>query len=265
MSYKQELDKMIWSFSRIHTWEQCPYAFYLQYIEKNQYGISNFWAENGKAVHTTLEKFFKGEIFIDDCPATYIDLFEKISEKTSISTMDKAFNACVDFFCEFDFNIFDDYQVLGIEKECNFVVNKYRFRGFIDLLLKNKKTEEIIVLDHKSSSYPFKKDGKSVLKNCQANFEAYKHQMYLYCKQVIDEYGEKPSYITWLHFKDRKMATIPFNDSEYDKTLQWAENTIDKIYKDDCFLPKESFMMCDKLCNYRCGECSYKEMKEIEG
>ena len=34
MRYKEELDKMIWSFSRIHLWEQCPYAFYLRYIEE---------------------------------------------------------------------------------------------------------------------------------------------------------------------------------------------------------------------------------------
>ena len=24
---------MTWSFSRLHAWEQCPYAFYLKYIE----------------------------------------------------------------------------------------------------------------------------------------------------------------------------------------------------------------------------------------
>ena len=261
MSYKQDLDKMVWSFSRIHLWEQCPYAFYLQYIEGVK-GIDNFWAENGKAVHLTLEKFFKDELTLEEMPHFYIERFDNICNYASQNSMTNTFNVCIDFLCEFDFSFFDDYEILGVEKECRFTIGKYPFRGIIDLLLRNKHTNEIIVFDHKSSPYPFKKDGKSVLKNCQENFESYKHQMYLYCKQVIEEYGEEPEQITWLHFKDSKLATIPFNRDEYNETLKWVENTIKKIYRDKRFLPNQSFMMCGRLCDFREGDCDYKDMKE---
>lgn len=259
MSYKKDLDEMVWSFSRLHLWEQCPYAFYMRYIEK-AIGVDNFWAENGRAVHLVLEKIFKGDLSLDDAPGFYIDEFENICSSTSEKTMNNTFNACLDFLCEFDFNFFDNYEILGVEKECRFKIDKYKFKGYIDLLLRHKGTNGIVVFDHKSSPYPFRKDGKSVLANCRENFEAYRHQMYLYSKQVIEEYGIEPSKITWLHFKDNKMATIMFDRKEYEDTLVWAVDTIKKIYKDRKFSPKKSFMMCGRLCDYREGDCEYLKM-----
>jgi hypothetical protein len=252
---------MVWSFSRIHLYEQCEYAFYLKYIEENE-GISNFWAENGKAVHLTLEKIFKNELDLNDAPSFYMEQYENICETTKQSTMDNTFTACLDFLCEFDFEFFNDYEILGVEVECNFQIEKYKFRGFIDLLLKHKETGEIVIFDHKSSPYPFKKNGKDVLKNCQKDFEAYKHQMYLYSKYVIDKYKINPNKISWLHFKDNKIATIEFNNEDFNETLNWAVNIINKIYEDKKFLANESFMMCNRLCNFREGDCEYKLMKE---
>lgn len=254
--YKKELDNMIWSFSRIKTYEQCPYSFYLKYIEECD-GDSNFYADNGKLIHKTLEKIFKGELSLDDAPGFYIDEFENICSDASVFATESLFNACLDFLCEYDFNIFNDYEVLGVEKECRFNVGKYHFRGYIDLLLRKKDTSEIVVWDHKSSAYPMKKDGVHVLKMYADKFKSYKHQMYLYSKQVIDEYKIKPSKITWLHFKDQKTVTIDFDDNEYKESLSWAENIIGKIYRDNKFMPDESYMFCKKLCAFRSGECEY--------
>lgn len=261
MGYKKELDKMIWSFSRVHAWEQCSYSFYLKYIEK-QKGIDNFWAENGSAIHLTLENIFSKNISIDEAPGFYIEQFENICSKTKITTMDNVFISCLNFLCEYDFSFFDDFEILGVEKKCSFNIGKYRFQGFIDLLLSDKKTKEIIIWDHKSSAYPFKKDGVSVLKSCQENFQSYKHQMYLYCKQVVEEFNVFPSKITWLHFKDGKTATIDFNKKDYEQSLKWAEDTINKIYKDNKFEAKDSYMMCGRLCNFR-EECEYKMTKGV--
>lgn len=261
MIYKKELDDMVWSYSRIHLYEQCPYAFYLKYIEKVD-GVDNFWAENGSAVHLTLEKLFNGELTRNDAPVFYIDQFENICSKAKQATMDHVFTSCLDFLCEFDFDLFEDYEILGVEKESRFDIGKYHFRGYIDLLLRDKKTGEITVFDHKSSAYPFRKDGSGVLKSCREHFEAYQHQMYLYCKPVIEEYGVYPSKIAWLHFKDQKIASIAFNMDDYSKSLQWAVNTIAQIYGDERFEARDSFMMCGRLCDYREGDCEYKKLKE---
>ena len=263
MNYKKELNKMVWSFSRLHLYEQCPYAFYLNYIEKRE-GIDNFWAENGKAMHLTLEKVFKGEITLDEAPEFYMEEFDNICNTASEKAMETTFEACMDFLCEFDFDFFNDYEVIGVEKEVRFEIGGFEFKGFIDLLLKHKETGKITVLDYKSSPYPFKKDGKTVLKNSEENFNSYKHQMYLYSKAVIEEYGIQPSNITWLHFKDGKFATIDFNETEYHKSLDWASKIIENIYKDRKFEAKTSFVMCGKLCSYRDGDCEYKGNNESE-
>ena len=261
--YKKDLDNMIWSFSRIHMWEQCRYAFYLKYIEKPD-GIDNFWAENGRAVHSTLEGYFKGNIPLNEICEYYIKLYDTICCETKQSVMDKCFEECANFFSEYDFGFIDKYEILGVEKKCDFRIGKYNFTGYIDLLLKDKETGEITIFDHKSSQFPFKKNGVDILKNCQENFESYKYQMYLYCKQVIDEYGSYPDKITWLHFRDQKLATIDFNIDEYNATLKWATDTIKKIYRDSEFKAMESFMLCEKLCDFRDGDCDYKELQKLE-
>ena len=261
--YKKELDEMTWSFSRLHMWEQCHYAFYLKYIEQAT-GIDNYWAANGKAVHETLEKFFKGEIPLSEICEHYIDLYDEICEETKQSTMDKCFEECANFFSEYDFSFIDKYEILGVEKKCDFKIGKYKFTGYIDLLLRDKESGEIVVFDHKSSQFPFKKNGIGVLKNCEDNFESYKHQMYLYCKQVIDEYGVQPSKIAWLHFRDQKLATIDFNIDEYNESLKWATDTIKSIYKDSEFEATDSFMLCGRLCDFRDGDCEYKELRKLE-
>ena len=36
MVYKNELDNIVWSFSTLHQYEQCPYAFYLKKIDNTE-------------------------------------------------------------------------------------------------------------------------------------------------------------------------------------------------------------------------------------
>ena len=68
---------MTWSFSRLHAWEQCPYAFYLKYIEKRE-GESNYYASNGKCMHEVFEAILTDKITLDECTQYYADNYELI-------------------------------------------------------------------------------------------------------------------------------------------------------------------------------------------
>jgi len=254
MSYKKELDKMTFSYSRIHSYEQCPYSFYLKYIEE-RCGSGNWWAENGKLIHKTLEMYFKKELTIEEITEYYIKNYKSIEYVTKSSTMDKGYYDCCKFLSEFDFDWFDNYEIIGIEDKCDFMVDKYKFRGFIDLVIKDKNEDKITVLDFKSSQFPEKVKG-GILKSCMNNFESYKKQMYLYCKDIYTKYGSYPSEITWLHFRDSKFYTIPFNQEEYNNSILWAEDTIKKIYKDKTFVANKDFIQCQRLCDFR-YTCEY--------
>ena len=113
-------------------------------------------------------------------------------------------------------------------------------------------------MDHKQAPHFMKKDG-TPLKNQLDNFLTYRHQMYIYCKGLKDCLGIDVSKIVWHHFKDDgELTVIPFVQEEYEETLQWAVDTIEKIKKDKEFAENPSFVMCSSLCDYR-NDCEYKE------
>lgn len=55
--YKDDIDKMRWSYSRLTSFEHCKYEFYLNYIvndDEEYLSEGNFYAEVGSFVHEIL-------------------------------------------------------------------------------------------------------------------------------------------------------------------------------------------------------------------
>lgn len=257
MAYAKLINEMTHSFSRDHSYEQCPYYFYLKYIE-NRDGESNYYAANGKAMHEVFEELFSGKITIDECPQAYSDKYDLICERVKQSTMDKTFEVCMDYLCQIDDIDRDKYEILGVEMKLEFKIGKYKFQGYVDLLVRHKETGEVILIDHKQATHFMQKDGVTPLKNQLANFVAYKKQMYIYCKGLLDTKGIQVDKIVWNHFKENKLTIIPFKKEEMDKTCKWVEYIIEKIKKDKEFKCNQSYMLCHVLCDYR-NDCEYNQ------
>ena len=258
--YKTEIDDMRWSYSRLSSFEHCKYEFYLNYIihDNDLYlSESNFYAECGSFVHEILAKVLTGEIKAEDALQYYLDNFDdNVCYRTSPKIVKKKFEACADYFAMIDDDMLKDYEILGVEMENTFKIEGYNFVGFIDLLLRNKSTKEIVLVDHKSAAYPAGKRG-GILKNQQRSFESYKRQMYLYCYAVKQLLGEFPTTICWNHFADEgKLMKIPFNQKEYEETVQWFIDTIHKIENEKEFEPNRDYFYCHNLCNFR-NSCEY--------
>lgn len=248
---------MTWSFSRLHAYEQCPYSFYLRYIEK-RLGESNFYAENGKCMHEVFESVFSGDTPIDDCTNLYLEKYDLICEQERESVMNSTFEKCLSYLSEMDDIDREKYDVLGTEIKLEFYLEKYKFIGVADLVVKNKNNGNIILIDHKQANHFLKKDG-TPLKNQLENFLAYRNQMYLYCAGIEQQLEIVPNKIVWHHFKDGGATTvIPFTSDEYENTKQWAISLIEKIKNDDVFENVDSYTMCSSLCNYR-NDCEYKD------
>ena len=148
--YSFLIDSMEWSFSRINSFCQCKYEWYLQYIE-SAVGQNNFYAEFGKFCHTILEKYAKGELSLFEL-ADYFDAHydEEVPSMVYHKTADirqSYRDKAVEYFENIDLDL-EKYEILGIEKKCNFTVGGKPFVGYIDLLLRDKKTGGIIILDH---------------------------------------------------------------------------------------------------------------------
>lgn len=171
--YRAKIDSMVWSYSRLTLFAQCKYAFYLKYLleDNNEYiAEGNYFAEVGSFVHEILAMIFNGELSIDDAAQYFVDNFDDhVFYSTKQKVMDKTFEACANYFCEVSFDWLKDFDVLGVEEKNNFTIGNYAFIGFIDLLLRDKESGDIILIDHKSAGYPLKKSGK-VLKSHEASF-----------------------------------------------------------------------------------------------
>ena len=260
MGYASILNKMTWSFSRLHAYESCPYSFYMRYIEERE-PESNFYAENGHCMHETFEAVLSNKIPIEQCIEFYTEKYEEICAQEKQSIMDKTFEKCVDYLSVMSDIDREKYEIIGVEMKLNFRILKYNFIGFADLVVKNKDTGRIILVDHKQATHFLKKDG-TPLKNQLENFLAYKHQMYLYCIGLKLQFGIDVDEIVWHHFKDDgKLTIIPFNQKECDESKEWAVNLIKKIKKDKKFESLKSYIMCSSLCNYR-HDCEYNSYDE---
>lgn len=259
--YKEILDKIEFSFSSLHTYEKCPYAFYLKKI-CNTVGINNAYAEIGSYGHYLNEKIFKKEYTVqqalDDCVENFDDhVFEYISD----SSKEKKYISLCEYLSYFDESYEERYEVIGVEMEFHWKIGRYRCVGYADLILKSKETVKIYLIDHKSAGHFMKKDG-TPLKNQEVDFYAYRNQMYMYCDAIKKKLGLQVDYIVWSHFLDNGSITlIPFNDVDYKKSLKWTVETIHKIYNDNEFEAIDDYMRCFKLCNYRDGDCEYKELR----
>lgn len=263
--YKEDLDKIEFSFSTLHQYEQCPYATYQKKI-CGETGINNAYAEIGSFGHGLNEKIFKHEMTVQEALNDCVENFEyNVCEYISETSKENKFAAMCDYLANFDETYEERYEILGVEKEFHWKIGKHKCVGYADLILRGKESNKVFLIDHKSAGHFMKKNGEP-LKNQEDNFKAYSKQMYMYSDAMMKEYGFYPDYIVWNHFLDNSKTTvIPFNKEDLNSAIQWVKDTIKKIYSDTKFEPgEEDYTMCYLLCNFR-DSCDYKELRKIEG
>ena len=253
---------MRWSYSRLSAFRHCKYEFYLNYIiadDSVYLNEGNFYAENGSYVHEILEMVFKGTLPIDEAAEFYVNHFdEHVFYKTRPSIMDKKINASIDYLANVDFDWLKGYEILGVEKEMKFQIEGHDMLAYIDLLLRDRETGDIIVMDHKSGSYPLTKSGK-VAKNYEKTFEGYKHQAYIYACGIEAEYHTFPKIFCWNHFTDGgRFVELPFSVEDYNETIRWVSETIAEAEQEEDFPDSRDFFYCTQLCGFR-KSCEYAQ------
>ena len=185
------IDTMQWSFSRLNSYYNCPYKWRLHYLECNK-SENGFFGEFGSLVHTILEKYAKGELSLFELNQYYEEHFcEEIPHDAPpnkyVDIRQSYFDKGQEYLNNIDLDL-STYEVLGVELKVNFEIEGKDFVGYIDLLLRDKSTEEIVIVDHKSASIKILKNG-NISKSDQQHFLEFKRQLYLYSIPIIKEYG----------------------------------------------------------------------------
>ena len=211
-------------------------------------------------MHSILEKVLTSQIKLTEAVSYFIDNYSKeVNTDVSRSIRERDYILCSEYLAQIQEKkqCLEKYCILEVEEKHLFNIGKFKFTGIIDLLLKDKDTEDLIIVDHKSAKYPLKQHSHTVMKNMEQVFEKHKTQLYLYSKPVYEKHGKYPKKLCWNHFKSGKTASIDFDEDEYAHALQWVENTIHRIEQDALFMPEDNYFYCTHLCGCR-KECEYQ-------
>ncbi|RKI83871.1 hypothetical protein D7V90_08250 [bacterium 1xD42-87] len=253
------MDTMTWSFSRLNSYYNCAYEWYLHYLECNK-SENGFFGEYGSFIHKILEKYISGELSLFDLNQYYEENFNESVPHDAppnkyVDIRQSYYDKGIEYLNNIDLDL-DRYEILGVEKEIHFTIEDKDFVGYIDLLVKDRETDEIIIIDHKSASIKILKNG-SISKTDQKHFLEFKRQLYLYSIPIVKEYGSV-SKLKWNMFKDQKWIEIPWKQEEYDEAIQWAKDTLKLIENESLWLPNQDYYYCNYLCGQRNNACEFK-------
>ena len=61
VSYRPLIEDMVWSYSRLEAFDDCPYRWFLKYI-KHCEETDKFYASFGTFMHKLIEEFYRGTL-----------------------------------------------------------------------------------------------------------------------------------------------------------------------------------------------------------
>ena len=246
------IKNMRWSYSRINSFHQCPYGWYLTYI-KGVPSIGGFYSDFGLFGHEILEKYLKKELSMFELADYYEDNYEKcVTHKAPPFPKGLGQKYYGEGLAYFENFTGFDKEITSVEEKIDFTTkNGYEFIGYLDLLLKDDDGEYIVV-DHKCSNPLRKKTTKKngvefVLDNTK--IKGYKKQMYIYAIDIKQRYDKFPKQMWINFFKANLIHKIDFIEDEYLEVVKWVDDSIDAILAETVW--KEN--ISDYFCKYLCG------------
>jgi CRISPR/Cas system-associated exonuclease Cas4 (RecB family) len=253
---------MTFSYSNASTFETCPMAWKLTYIDKSE-RQNNAFSDFGNLGHDILEKFFTGKLEIFEMLSYYVNHYNEYVKSIFPITFGKDlapiyYNQGYKFFENFDFDK-DKYEVLETETFTITKINDINITTKPDMLLKEKETGKIILLDYKSSN-PYNAGHKLI----KSKVEGYKKQLNLYASILWEKRQIKVDEEWLWFFRTGGIEKFPINLSEASNDMMWFLDTIEKIKKEENFPPntsKENKWFCQNLCGVS-ESCFYKDIQE---
>ena len=251
VSYKPLIDDMVWSYSRIGAFNDCPYSFFLRYIKKSE-ETDKFYASYGSFIHKLLEQYYKGKLNKDEMLTTFLLDFTK--EVRGVRPKEDTIRKYIEAGSEYlrNFSPFP-YNMIAVEKKVEFSINKYNFVGFIDYL--GEKDGKLYIVDNKSRALkPRSNRDKATAKDME--LDDMLKQLYLYSVAIEQEYGILPEALCFNCFRNGVFIKEQFDIQKYEETKRWAVDCIEKISQTEEFTPNRDFFYCFYICGMS-DHCEY--------
>lgn len=258
VSYKPLIDEMVWSYSRLETFNDCPYRWFLKYIKQYK-EEDKFYASYGLFMHKLIEGFYKGELTKDEMLLRFLTDFTK--EVRGVRPQEKIVQKYIQCGSEY-LRGFQPlrFNMLDVEKRVEFNIAGNNFIGFIDYI--GEEDGEFVIVDNKSRNLrPRSNRIKPTLKDKE--LDSMLKQLYIYSAAIKQEYGKFPKSLCFNCFRSGVFIEEPFNEEKYNETIEWAKQQVMDIRNTEEFYPNINFFSCCYICGVS-EECCYKQMARKE-
>lgn len=251
------VDNIRFSYSSVSTFDTCPYAFKLSYVDLLTPRKENFYSQYGTLVHKCNEEYFSGNIDIFDLPKYYADNYELMVNLPEPNGNEEKYRIQgEDFFNNFTFDR-NNYEVLILEDKIDFNLNGHMAVAKPDLVLKEKSNGKIGLYDYKTS-IPFRIDRNSGMEiEDKKKLEGYYRQMFIYTYALRNHKGINVEDINLWFTRPERFITIAWDEEKEKQSIKWFTDTIDKIKKEERFpYNNKNSYFCNHLCGVR-AFCEY--------
>ena len=242
---------MTWSYSRITTFEDCPYKWFLTYIHGGIEKKTPFFAEYGSFMHTILQMYFSGDLRRKELSTFYVMNFKQ--NIRSSAPNQKIYRSYFEQgFQYLDSISFPRRSILGVEKRVNFKFAGRPFTGFIDVV---SDDGSLIITDHKSRTLKPRSGRKKPTKT-DLELDDYFRQLYVYSAAIREQFGKYPDFLEFNCFRSQTLIREPFEQKQFERVESWASQQIDKIVSNDYWGANPDYWRCNYLCDI-CADCEY--------
>ena len=270
------------SYSQFAMWDKCPYAWKLNYVDKAETFKGNIYTLFGSAIHETIQAYlvcyyertikeadalplhdiliYRMKELYKESKERYGDEFE-VDQKEMIEFTNDGFNI-IDEFLKRKSSHFKkkDTELVGIEMNLNYDLPKdMKFVGYMDVVLHDKKTGRMRIIDIKSSTMGWNKYMKAD-KNKTNQLLLYKHFM---AKQL--EISEDKIDVEYLILKRRLYENIIYPQKRIqafspasgkpsvNKVMTRLQEFMDECYDDKGKIISHDYEKCEK--HLKCRAC----------
>ncbi len=256
ISYAPLIGEMTWSYSRIKSFADCPYRFYLRYIRRLK-GKNMFFSDYGSFVHKLIELYCRGKMTPGQLCDMYLQEFRSHvkGHAPSKTVFENYFKSGLNYLR--NLTPFP-YNMIAVEKRVDFALNGIPFVGYIDYL--GEKDGELYVVDNKSRTL---KPRSTRIKPTRSDKELdeYLRQLYLYSAAVEQEYGRRPRKLCFNCFRGPVFITEPFQEQAYAESQKWLDESVARITAETDFRPDIEYFKCAYLCEMN-SHCEYHRLSQ---
>lgn len=260
MNYSSIISDMTWSYSRITTFEACPYRFLLTYIFKvPKHNL--FFSDYGSFIHKIIELNLKGKLEREEISPFYLANFRKaiVGKAPNPKIFRNYFQQGLDYCNNF---CFPYPNPLEVEKQLDFQIEGKKFTGIIDCVAERANEADLVILDNKSRALK-PRSIRKIPTQSDDELDTYLRQLYLYSIPVKQEYGQLPRALEFNCFRIGKIISEPFCEEKFYCAKKWAVETIDSIIANEDWSPAMEFWKCRYLCDVN-QSCEYYQMNKGE-